>query len=83
MDFPQPAADHSHAICAQMLLHVVLALHKSDAPDAAIWLSWSQDTGWLDWYLAHHCKHCGACDDRAQIENGLCSRCFHDLPLLS
>jgi hypothetical protein len=34
-------------------------------------------TEWVEWYLAHHCANCGACDDTEQLAGGLCYICLN------
>jgi hypothetical protein len=31
---------------------------------------------WVQWYLAHHCACCGACDDSEHLVHGLCYVCL-------
>jgi hypothetical protein len=40
-----------------------------------------ENTAWMSWYLEHHCRHCGSCDDIETLpseQDGLCIYCWRE-----
>jgi hypothetical protein len=62
--------EHSGTRCADTL-RLVLAAYMTGQYAPPIL------TEWVEWYLAHHCANCGACDDTEQLVEGLCHICLN------